>query len=359
MISEVHQRPVRSKPIRREVIGSGWIAAIKTMSALMFLLVPSPLVMADETPQTPEHSARQDATNREPATDSPTTHRFIAFGQKTYITGADGTTEWTYPHASRDGYVLEDGNILLTLNKGKRYPGGAVVEIDPDGQESLIWKGTQSEVNSAQPTDDGTFVITEAGPKPRLLEVNRSGAIVVEFPLQCQTKNHHLQTRMARKLADGTYLVPHLLDFAVVQYDASGKVLGQLDTSVAGDTLRSIHTWPFTAIRHGEGHTMVCCTNGNRVVDFDREGKIVWQLTNEDLPGPWLQDPCGGQVLPNGNVVIACYAGGKKDRNAPKLFEVSRDKKVVWTYADGQKVGIHHFQILETNGKRLERPVLK
>ncbi len=104
---------------------------------------------------------------------------------------------------------------------------------------------------------------------------------------------------------------------------------------------------------------MVCCTNGNRVVDFDREGKIVWQLTNEDLPGPWLQDPCGGQVLPNGNVVIACYAGGRKDVNAPKLFEVNRDKKVVWKYTDGQKVGIHHFQILDTNGEKLDTPALK
>ena len=82
-----------------------------------------------------------------------TTHRFIAFGQKTYMIGADGKPTWTYPHATRDGYVLDNGNIVLTLSKGKRYPGGAVIEIDPDGKESLIWKGTQSEVNSAQPTD--------------------------------------------------------------------------------------------------------------------------------------------------------------------------------------------------------------
>ncbi len=125
--------------------------------------------------------------------------------------------------------------------------------------------------------------------------------------------NHHMQTRMARKLNDGSYLVPHLLDFAVKQYDAQGKVLLALDTSVAGDTQHAIHSWPFTAIRHGDGHTLVCCTNGNRVVDFDSSGKVVWQLTNDDLPGPWLQDPCGGQVLPNGNVVITSYAAGSKD----------------------------------------------
>ncbi|TWT95666.1 hypothetical protein [Neorhodopirellula pilleata] len=286
-------------------------------------------------------------------------HRFLACGAKTYIMETDGKASWTYPSSTRDGYVLDDGRIVLTLSKSRYYPGGAVVEISEDGNETLIWKGTQSEVNSAHPTGDGTYVITEAGPRPRLLEIDANGNVLVEFPLSCQKSNHHLQTRMARKLADGTYLVPHLLDFAVKQYDKHGTVLSELDTTVDGDEKRSIHSWPFTAIRHGDGHTLVCCTNGNRVVDFDASGNVVWELTNDDLPGSWLQDPCGGQVLPNGNVVITNYAGGRKDPHAPKLIEVNRDKKVIWTYSDGQSVGIHHFQILTTNDQRIKSPAMK
>lgn len=293
------------------------------------------------------------------ASDDATTHRFIAFGQKTYIVDGSGQKTWTYPHSTRDGYVLDDGNIVLTLSRSKQHPGGAVIEIDSDGGETMIWKGTQSEVNSAQPTDAGTFVITEAGDQPRLIEVDRTGNVIVEFALVCQRANHHLQTRMARKLADGTYLVPHLLDFAVIHYDTDGNVLSRLDTTVPGDTDRDIHSWPFTAIRHGDGHTLVCCTNGNRVVDFDAGGKIVWTLTNDELPGPWLQDPCGGQVLPSGNIVIACYAAGRKDPTTPKLFEITPDKQIVWTYRDGQKVGIHHFQILDTDGNRFVGRAMK
>jgi hypothetical protein len=287
-------------------------------------------------------------------------HGFLATGSNTYIMGGDGKELWSYPHATRDGYVLPDGKVILTLNKGKQYSGGAVIEVDrTTGKERLIWKGTQSEVNSAQPTDDGTFVITEAGPKPRLLEVDSDGKVVVEFPLQCQSDNHHMETRMARKLDDGTYLAPHLFDFAVKHYSADGKVLGQMDTTVDGDPERKIHSWPFTAIRQPNGHTLVCCTHGNRVVEFDASGTKVWELTNEDLPGSWLQDPCGGQVLPNGNVVITSYAGGRKDPNAPKLIEVNRDKKVVWTYRDGKKHGIHHFQILTSDGNALPSRPLK
>lgn len=282
------------------------------------------------------------------------THTFLACGQKTYIMGADGKPTWTYPASTRDGYVLDNGNVILTLSKSKKYSGGAVIEVTREGTETLIWKGTQSEVNSAQPTKDGTFVITEAGPSPRLLEVKHDGTVVHEFPLACQKQNHHMQTRMARKLPDGTFLAPHLFNFAVFHYDAKGKVINKLDTTVPGDAVHKIHTWPFTAIRHGDGHTLVCCTHGNRVVDFDANGKVVWQLTNDDLPGNWLQDPCGGQVLPNGNIVITSYAAGRADPNAPKMFEATPEKKVVWKYSDGQKVGIHHFQIVTTNGKRLE-----
>lgn len=287
------------------------------------------------------------------------THSFLACGKKTYIMKADGQISWSHPASTRDGYVLDDGTIILTLSKSKEHRGGAVISIAPDGLQTVIWRGTQSEVNSAQPTPDGTLVITEAGRRPRLLEVNAKGELLHEFPMACQKKNHHMQTRMARRLADGTYLAPHLLDFAVIHYSKDGTELGRLDTTVPGDDEHKIHSWPFTAIRHGDGHTLVCCTHGNRVVDFDAEGNIVWTLTNDDLPGDWLQDPCGGQVLPNGNIVVTSYAGGRADPLAPKLFEVTPEKKVVWTYADGQQVGIHHFQILTTNGKKLEGPVRK
>ena len=41
-----------------------------------------------------------------------------------------------------------------------------------------------------------------------------------------------------------------------------------------------------------------------------------------------------------------------------RLFEVTRDKQIVWTHVSDRKSGIHHFQILDTNGKPTEgRPL--
>ena len=55
-----------------------------------------------------------------------------------------------------------------------------VASVSPDENETLISKGAQSEVNSAPPTVDGTFVITEADDNPRLLEVSTDGEVLLE-----------------------------------------------------------------------------------------------------------------------------------------------------------------------------------
>ena len=285
--------------------------------------------------------------------ESPTgiTHSFIAFGEETYLMGADGKVAWNYPHNTRDGFLLPNGNILMAVSKGKEYPGGVAIEITREGKIVFEYKGTQSEVNTVQLVGDGRYMLTEAGNKPRILEVDREGKILVEVPIQAQTKDHHLQSRMTRKLANGNYLVPQLLDKVVREYAPDGKIVWEVATPAEPKD-----SWPFTAIRLENGNTLINCTHGNHVIEVDNDGKIVWHLTNADLPGPLLKDPCGVQRLPNGNTVIASYA--QTVAGEIKLLEVTPEKKVVWSYRDDKTHGIHEFQIIDTNGKPLEgRPM--
>jgi len=250
--------------------------------------------------------------------ESGITHSFLATGAETFIVSGENKVVWTYPRSTRDGWVLPSGTLLLAVSKGKDYPSGAVVEVDRSGKVLFEFKGTQSEVDTAQALANGNIVLTESGAKPRLLEIDRTGKILVEVPLQCQTKNAHMETRMARKLANGNYLVPHLLDKAVREYRADGTIAWEAKTPE--DPKES---WPFTAIRLENGNTLVNCTHGNQTVEFDAAGKIVWQISNADLPSPLFADPCGGQRLPNGNTVIASYGAGGAGK--VKLFEVTRE----------------------------------
>jgi hypothetical protein len=202
------------------------------------------------------------------------------------------------------------------------------------------YKGRQSEVNTAQKLDDGNVLVSEAGDRPRLLEIDRRGRVVVEVPLKAQTGDHHLQTRMARKLASGNYLVPQLLDRVVREYTPKGEVVWEVKTP----------HMPFTAIRLDDGNTLIGCTLGNLVIEVDPKGETVWRLSNDDLPGAPINDACGVQRLPDGHTVATSHHA-KGDE--VKLLEVTRDKKLVWVFRDAASPGIHHFQVLDTNGKAL------
>lgn len=265
-------------------------------------------------------------------------HSFLSMGAETKIVGEDGSVEWRYAEGTRDGWMLPGGHLLLTLTKSDKRPGGAVVEIDREGKVYFEYDGSQSEVNTSQRLASGNTVLTEAGPKPRLLEVNPAGKVVIQFPIQCQLTNFHMQTRMTRKLTNGDYLVPHLLDKIVREYRPDGTVAWAAPTP----------NWAFTAIRLDDGNTLVGCTYGNEVVELNPSGKISWQLTNDDLGGKPIKDACGVQRLANGDTVVTSYGIGENRR---KLTEVTPDKKVVWTYTDDAPHGIHEFQILTTNGK--------
>ncbi|MHC5541326.1 beta-propeller domain-containing protein [Singulisphaera rosea] len=268
------------------------------------------------------------------------THRFLATGGESYIRDGEGKITRRFPYASRDGWVLPNGNVILAVNKSPKFPGGGVVEISPEDRVLFEYKGTQSEVNTVQSVGPDRFLLTEAGDKPRLLEVDREGRVVVEVALKAQTRDHHLQTRMTRKLANGNYLVPQLLDRVVREYTPEGKIVWEVATP----------NMPFTAIRLDDGNTLIGCTLGDLVIEVDPKGRTVWQVTNDDLPGRPFNDACGVQRLPNGNTVItAQHAKGDEI----KLFEVTPAKQLVWTSRDPKTPSIHHFQILDTNGEAL------
>jgi hypothetical protein len=265
------------------------------------------------------------------------THSFLATGAETYIRDGQGNVVWSYPASTRDGWVLPSGNILLTLSKSRSDPGGGVIEVERGGKVVFQYNGKQSEVNTAEAIEGG-YLISEAGDKPRLLEVDRQRHVTKTIPLKAQTNDHHLQTRMARKLKNGNYLVPQLLDRVVREYTAAGEIVWEVKTP----------NMPFTAIRLPNGNTVIACTRGDLVIEVDASGKTVWQVSNDDLPGRPIHDACGIQRLPNGNTVIASY-GSHGDEI--KLLEVGRDKSMPWVYRDGKPHGIHQIHILDTNGR--------
>jgi hypothetical protein len=278
------------------------------------------------------------------AGDGKIAHAFLATGAATYVRDGAGKIVWTYPHATNDGWVLPNGHVLLALANSTKYPKGGVVEIARDGKTTFEFKGTQFEVSTVQPAGEDRVLLAEAGAKPRVIEVDRQGKIAVDVPLRAQTSDQRLQIRMARKLASGNYLVPQMLDRVVREYSPEGKVVWEAKTP----------HMPFAAVRLESGNTLVSCTLGNLVVEFDEAGKIIWQVSGPDLPGQPISNATGVQRLPSGNTIISSLNARGDD---PKLIEITRSKKIVWLHRDASKPGIHHFQVLDTNGAAIEKPL--
>ncbi len=273
----------------------------------------------------------------------------IAGPNFTGIIDESGKATWDSGRkGARDAYLLASGNVLVAWND-------VVREITRESKVVFEYKLSpdNSEIGTAQRLADGHTLVTELGKRPRLLEVDLNGKVVIEFALKPETDNAHMQTRMARKLANGNYLVPHLLAFKVKEYRADGEVVHELKTDLESLGGRAAENWPFTAIRLENGHTLTTLTHGNKVVEWNAADEVVWSLTNDDLGKKLLVDPCGAQRLPNGNTVIASYGA----TNGVKILEVNRAKQLVWTYDGPYRA--HELQVLTTNGQPITGPLLK
>jgi hypothetical protein len=178
-----------------------------------------------------------------------------------------------------------------------------------------------------------------------LLEIAPDGKIIKELRLLPEGKDGgHSYMRNARQLANGHYLVAHYGEQVVREYDGQGKAVREIP-AVGG---------PHSAIRLSNGHTLIACGDrpgGSRVFEVDADGKTVWQVQGNELPGISLKFMAGLQRLPNGNTVMSNWLGHGQFGKAPHLIEITPDKKLVWTFADHQTMKtISSLQLLDVPG---------
>lgn len=240
-----------------------------------------------------------------------------------------GDIEWQVPIRNiHDVSPLPNGNILYQSDWTQ------IVEMTPKGK--TVWtydagkqngnEGRKVEVHAFQRLPNGHTMIVESGPG-RIIEVDASGKIHKQVALKIDHPNPHTDTRLARKLDNGNYLVAHEGDNKVVrEYDDHGKVVWEYWTG----------TKVYSAIRLKNGNTLIGTGDGHRVIEVDRDGKTVWSVEENELPGIKLAWVTMVERLPNGNTFIVNCHGGEHN---PQLVEIDHDKKVIWTFKDFRRFG--------------------
>ncbi len=242
------------------------------------------------------------------------------------ICDAEGKILWSYktkgPKTGHAGHhdiqLLANGNILFHEN------WTTIVEMSLD--KKIVWtydcavmngnKGKRVDVHAFQRLPNGLTMIAESG-VGRIIEVDKAGKIHAEIRLKPGgTQN----TRMARKLETGNYLVCAENPGVVIEYNPKSEIVWQYP----------INTRVYGAIRLRNGNTLIASGGGASVVEVTPKGKVAWEIKNvvpaSSITLKWTTFLT---ELSNGNFIVGnCHAGEKN----PQIFEITRDKKVVWQF---------------------------
>ena len=134
------------------------------------------------------------------------------------------------------------------------------------------------------------------------------------------------------------------------ELDADGKVLRNI--KVKGN--------PFVAVRLPNGNTLIACGDGHTLIEVDPQDKIVWRIDENELPGHPLRFVAGVQRLPNGNTIVCNWGGHGHRGKQPHVFEVTRDKKVVWQVYDNKQFRtISSIYMLDVPGDPTKGEILR
>jgi HEAT repeat protein len=214
--------------------------------------------------------------------------------------GLDGKERWHIDGIQNpwDAQVLPGDRVLIA-----EFQGARVTERNFKGE--VLWeRPAQNPIGVQRLANGNTFIVC----RNQLVEVTKDGKEVF-------THNRPDYAIMgAHKLRNGK-IIFFTNNGSAHRLDANGKEeksfgVGQIMWGGGADVLPN-------------GNILVPQWNGNKVVEYDQDGKQVWEA-----PFQW---PSSAVRLPNGNTLVS-------SQNSNKIGEINKAGKVVWEHQcnDGQ-----------------------
>src|SRR6266849_988831 len=254
-----------------------------------------------------------------------------------------GQIVWTYSIPSNeelgDCTLLSNGNILFSRRFGAS-------EVTPD--KKIVWNydaPPNTEIHTTYPIGKDRVLVMQNGNPAKLLVIRKeTGKIEKELVLPTAWPEHiHGQFRHVRVTKAGTFLVAHMDQGKVVEYDADGKALWSVAAPAA-----------WAAVRLNNGDTLISGNQHSYVREVNGKGETVWEINKGDLPGITLYTVQEADRLANGNTIICNWPGSLPFADWPtvvQIIEVTTDKRVVWALRDWKVLGpASSIQLLDEPG---------
>jgi outer membrane protein assembly factor BamB len=232
----------------------------------------------------------------------------------------DGKVTWEhkFPSIAVIFQVLPDGHVVYA------YGGKPTGVREIDREQKVVWdyESKCPQALGFSRLANGNTLLAEQGPC-QAVEVDKGGKVVRTTPLTTTEKGYHLQVRNVHKLANGNILAAHEGEGVVREVEADGKVVWEyMKVENTGE-----------ALRLANGNTLISCGTQKRIIEVTPKGEVVWEFGSKDGPELNLTWISSLQVLKNGNYVVGNFLRGQEGKGV-HAFEVTRDKKVVWTFND-------------------------
>jgi hypothetical protein len=234
--------------------------------------------------------------------------------------GRPGPVEWS--DMIYDGRRLASGNFLCSSHHYVR-------ELAPDGR--TLWEfrvKAPVELKTCVPLPNGDVMTVDAE-RMELVQLTDAGRkIARRIPVPTDRKaSPHNRYNLLRRTPAGTFLLALRSEKAFVEVDDTGKELWR----------HPVPDLPVVAERLADGGTLLSWRGG--LIEAAPDHRVTWELKAADITEFPIVIFGGFHRFSNGNTLIANSDWHYKDarENRVQVFEVTRDKRVVW------KLGVEAF----------------
>jgi hypothetical protein len=235
--------------------------------------------------------------------------------------------EWTYdlPEKGECNHVrfTQDGDILFSYKKGARLVNKS---------KETIWdfKANEGEeVHTAKQLPNGNYFLGICAQPSRFITLSKKGKKISEQNYDLGIAKNHGQFRQVTPTTNGTIIIPVLGKSEIIEIDKNNSVLTKI--KIEGN-LFAVKVLP-------NKKWLVACGDAHKFVIVDpKKEKIVKEYTNDFVKGCSLNFVADPQFLKNGNFLIANWNGHSKDKTQPKIVEIDKKGKVVWTLPHNEEI---------------------
>lgn len=266
----------------------------------------------------------------------PIQHRFLALDesrkQLLFVDQKHPQNDWTLrlpqDATPRDFQVVGDHHALIASGKGYLQcdvkSGALIQQVDCVDEMVISLRRLASGNTLLMGRDSGT-----------LYEVDQTASLI---------RTTWLPVKFARlmRFAPEGHLV-FCPDSQIMEIDIAGRVLHTVPFRVQDDP-RPAKRSGYHVVKMLNGNYLVSTCYTTAVAEVTPEGEVVRTLGGRETPQAkvmnWVAFT-GFQVLPNGHTVVTTWNGhGAEDsHNGPQLVEFDPEGRIVWQWHDAERAG--------------------